>query len=95
MRIATVVIGAKVIPMPSPATIAGARKLIQVESGPATNAMVPMPIVNSVIPAIRMYLPPTRSARRPANGAVTIEVSDIGASVNPATRAEKPRADCR
>ena len=36
LRIATVVIGAKVIPMPAPATIAGPRKLIHVESGPAT-----------------------------------------------------------
>jgi len=35
-RMATVVMGAKVIPMPAPAMIAGTRKLIQVESGPAT-----------------------------------------------------------
>ena len=81
--------------MPRPATTAGARKLIHVESGPATNAMLPMPIVNRTMPAIRMYLPPTRSASRPANGAVTIETSDIGARVSPATSAENPRADCR
>ena len=42
-----------------------------------------------------MYLPPTRSAIRPAKGAVNIDISDIGASVKPATNAEKPRADWR
>src|SRR5207248_10123861 len=36
LRMATVVIGAKVMPMPAPAMMAGTRKLIQVESGPAT-----------------------------------------------------------
>ena len=75
--------------------MAGARKLIQVESGPAMKAMLPMPIVNSVIPVMRMYLPPMRSDSRPAKGAVNIEVSDMGARVRPATRAEKPRTDCR
>ena len=95
LRIAIVVMGAKVIPMPAPAMIAGTRKLIHVESGPAMYAMRPIPIVNSEMPAMRMYLPPMRSDRRPANGAVNIEVSDIGAKVNPATRAENPRTDCR
>src|SRR5256885_14332574 len=95
LRIAIVVMGAKVIPMPAPAMIAGTRKLIHVESGPAMYAMRPIPIVNSEMPAMRMYLPPMRSDRRPANGAVNIEVSDIGANVNPATRAENPRTDWR
>ena len=54
-----------------------------------------MPMVNSTIPVMRMYLPPILSARRPANGAVNIDVSDIGAIVSPATRAVKPRADWR
>ena len=95
LRMATVVMGAKVMPMPAPATIAGTRKLIHVESGPATNVNVENPIAKTRIPVIRMYLPPTRSANRPANGATTIEVKDIGASVRPAVRAEKSRTDCR
>src|SRR5689334_4981076 len=95
LRMATVVIGANVIPTPRPATTVAGRKLIHVESGPAMNAMLAAPIVNSVMPVIRMYLPPTLSASRPANGAVTIDVSDIGAIVSPATSAEKPRTDCR
>ena len=81
--------------MPAPAMMAGPRKLIQVESGPATRAMPPMPMVKRVMPVMRMYLPPIRSDNRPANGAVTIEVTDIGARVRPATRAEKPRTDWR
>ena len=44
---------------------------------------------------MRMYLPPMRSANRPAKGAVNIDVSDMGAKVKPAARAEKPRADCK
>ena len=92
---ATVVIGAKVIPIPAPATIAGSRKVSHVESGPATNANVPKPMANSEMPVVRMYLPPIRSASLPANGAKTIEVRDIGASVRPAVSAEKPRTDCR
>ncbi len=88
-----VVIGAKVIPIPAPAMIAGSRKVSQFESGPATKANVPNPMVNSEMPAVRMYLPPIRSAIRPANGAKTIEVSDIGARVSPAVSAEKPRTD--
>ena len=95
LRIATVVMGAKVMPMPAPATIAGTRKLIHVESGPATNVSVPNPMAKTEIPVIRMYFPPMRSAIRPAKGATSIEVTDIGARVRPAVRAEKPRTDCR
>ena len=94
-RMATVVIGANVIPMPAPAMIAGTRKLIQVESGPAMYAISPIPVVNRAMPVMRMYLPPMRSERRPANGAVNMDVSDIGARVRPATSAEKPRTDWR
>src|SRR5258708_34957209 len=92
-RIATVVTGANVIPIPAPAMVAGTRKLVHVESGPATHARLPIPIVNRTLPVSRMYLPPTLSAKRPANRAVNIEVSDIGGSVRPATSAEHPRAD--
>jgi len=95
LRIATVVIGAKVMPIPAPATIAGTRKLIHVESGPATKVSDPKPTAKTKMPTIKMYLPPMRSAVLPAKGATTIEVSDIGASVRPAVRAEKPRTDCR
>src|SRR5712692_5172865 len=95
LRMATVVIGAKVMPMPTPATIAGARKLIQVEAGPATYVSQTKPTVNSEMPVVRMYLAPTLSAYRPANGAVNMDVRDIGARVSPAVSAEKPRTDCR
>ena len=92
---ATVVMGANVMPMPAPATIAGTRKVSHVESGPATYVTRPKPIVKSEMPLRRMYLPPILSARRPANGATNIDVSDIGANVRPAVKAEKPRTDCR
>src|SRR2546429_3427778 len=95
LRMATVVIGAKVMPMPAPAMIAGTRNVSQVELGPATYVTRPKPIVKSEMPVRRMYLPPILSARRPANGATTIDVSDIGANVSPAVRAENQRTDCR
>ena len=36
LRMATVVLGAQVMPLPAPAMIAGRRNVSQVESGPAT-----------------------------------------------------------
>src|SRR5260370_39713060 len=95
LRMATVVMGAKVIPIPAPATIAGARKLIHVESGPATYGIQTKPTVNKEMPGVRMYLAPTLSAYLPAKGAVNIDVRDIGARASPAFSAENPRTDCR
>ena len=69
LRMAIVVMGAKVMPIPAPATIAGPRKLIQVESGPATNVSQAKAMVNREMPVVRIHLPPTLSANRPANGA--------------------------
>ena len=87
LRIATVVIGAKVMPMPAPAMIAGHQEVDprRVRAGDDRRVRL-IPIVNSVMPVIRMYLPPIRSARRPAKGATTIDVSDIGARVSPAVQ---------
>ena len=65
LRMATVVSGANVMPMPAPATMAGTRKVSQVESGPATTVSVPNPMAKTKTPVIRMYLPPTRSAMPP------------------------------
>src|SRR5258708_18876722 len=76
LRMATVVMGEKVIPIPAPATIAGARKLIHVESGPATYVIQTKPTVNKEMPVVRMYLAPTLSAYRPAKGAVNMDVRD-------------------
>src|SRR5260370_12395162 len=90
LRIATVVIGAKVIPMPAPATIAGARKLIHVESGPATYVIHTKPTVNREMPVVRMYLAPTLSAYRPAKGPKNMDVRDMGASLTPPLNAQKP-----
>ena len=81
---ATVVSGAKMQPMPIPATISGGRKEYQTELGVAIQAAHPIPIANSVRPVIRMYFPPMRSASRPANGAMNTEMIDAGASVRPA-----------
>src|SRR5207245_11033133 len=51
LRIATVVIGAKVIPMPAPAMMAGARKVSHVEPGPATYGTSPKPNGNRQVAA--------------------------------------------
>src|SRR5260370_40346390 len=95
LRMATVVRGAKVSRIPAPATIGGARKLIRVESGPATYVIQTKPAVNKEMPVVRMYLAPSLSAYLPAKGAVNMDVRDIGARVSPAVSAEKPRTDCR
>ena len=79
--------------MPTPPTTRPGRKSYQCESGPATQATYPMPTAKSERPAIRMYLPPRRSASRPAKGATSIEVSGMGAIASPAFKAEKPSTD--
>ena len=92
---ATVVMGAKVQPIPTPATMKLGRNAYQAESGCAIAAAQPIPTPNSTSPVIRMYLPPTRSDRRPAMGAVNIASTEAGARVRPAFSAEKPTTDCR
>ena len=94
-RMATVISGAKVHPMPIPATIRGARKLGQAESGCAISAIHPIPRANRVRPDIRMYLPPILSVSLPAAGATNTEMSEAGASASPAFSAENPRTDWR
>ena len=94
-RIATVVSGANVPPMPRPATISAGRKSYQVECGVAISTTQPMPTANRVRPQIRMYLPPVLSVSLPRKGATKIITSEEGARVSPALSAEKPRADCR
>src|SRR5207245_9930783 len=73
-RMATVVIGAKVIPIPAPATIAGTKKLIHVESGQATKARLAIQMVKRSIQVSRMNLTTIRSAKRLENGTENIEV---------------------
>ena len=92
-RMATVVIGANVQPMPMPATSCGAKKSYQAEVGCAMSASQPMPTEKQASPVIRMYLPPMRSDSRPATGAMNIAMTEAGASVRPALRAEKPSTD--
>ena len=92
---AVVVSGANVQPMPTPATISGARKSYQVECGLATSTTQPIPTANSDSPHIKMYLPPTLSVSLPTPGARMMLISEAGISVSPAFRAEKPSADCR
>ena len=94
-RMAIVVIGAKVQPIPTPATISVGRKSCQVEWVGAIAAVKPKPMANSIRPENRMYLPPIRSVIRPAAGATNMEMIDAGAMVRPALSAEKPSADCR
>src|SRR5260370_42182904 len=91
LRMATVVIGAKVMPMPAPAMMAGTRKFIHVESGPGTNVTRLKPMGNKEMPVSAMDLPPIVSASRPAKGGATIGMGDIGADGRPAARAAKPR----
>ncbi len=95
LRMATVTIGAKMQPMPAPATISGARKTYHADVVVATAAAQPMPTANSVRPLIRMYLPPILSVSRPATGARNIDISEAGARVSPARSAVKPSTDCR
>ena len=93
--IATVDMGAKIMPMPSPETMKAGRKSLQVESVLATAMMSPLPTANSSSPRTRMYLPPIRSAIRPASGASGMETRDIGMIARPAWRAVMPSTDWR
>ncbi len=94
-RMAIVVSGANVPPMPSPATISGARKSCQDECVPAMRTTQPIPMANRESPATRIHLPPVLSVSRPRNGARAIITSEEGAIVRPALSAEKPSADCK
>jgi len=94
-RMATVVSGANVPPMPRPATINGTRKSCQVEVGVAISTAQPIPMANRLSPLTRIHLPPVLSVSRPRNGATAIITTEEGAMVRPALSAEKPRADCR
>ncbi len=94
-RMAIVVIGANVQPIPSPAMARVGMKSCQVEWVVAMAAVRPKPMAKSIRPENRMYLPPIRSVMRPATGATNMEITDAGAKVKPALSAEKPRADCR
>ena len=94
-RMAVVVSGANVPPMPMPATISGARKSCHAECGPATRTAHPMPAANRVRPQVRMNLPPILSVSRPRKGAAKIMTTEAGAMVRPAFSAEKPSASCR
>ena len=87
LRMATVTRGANVQPIPTPPRSRPGRKLNHWEPGEATQATKPMPAAKKARPAIRMYLPPIRSARRPAQGATSMDVSGIGAIARPAFRA--------
>ena len=60
----------------------------------AVATTMPMPVAHSDRPATRMYLPPKRSDIRPANGAVNIDTSDIGANARPACSALSPSTIC-
>ena len=95
-RMAVVVIGANMQPMPKPAMASAGMKSCQVEwvvamaDGPGRCRPA-----NSISPDIRMYLPPILSVRRPATGATNMEMSDAGAIVRPAFSAENPSTDWR
>ena len=93
LRMATVIIGAKMQPMPNPATTRGATNMGHEESGCAISASQPMPTPNRIRPDMRMYLPPILSVIRPATGATNMDTSEAGAMTSPAFSAEKPRTD--
>jgi len=95
LRMPTVSMGAKMQPMPNPATIKGTRKMSHDESGWAMSAIQPIPAPNRISPDIRMNLPPILSVIRPATGATNTDTRDAGAIVSPAFSAENPRTDCR
>ena len=82
-------------PMPKPDRRNAGRKVSHVESGAARQSTRLIPAANRTRPAIRMYLPPTLSARRPDHGATTIATSAWGATVRPACNALRPSADWR
>jgi hypothetical protein len=88
-----VTIGAKMQPMPIPATISGARNVVQLECGCAIRASQPIPAPNRIRPDMRMYLPPILSVVRPATGAMNIDIREAGAMTRPALSAENPRTD--
>src|SRR5215475_15890233 len=88
LRMATVVIGANVQPIPTPAIARLGMKSCHVEWGVAMTAVRPNPTANNIRPDIRMYLPPIRSVMRPATGATNIDTTDAGAMVKPALSAE-------
>src|SRR5438046_3777117 len=87
--------GAKVQPSPTPARISGGRKVNWPALRDDTQMTRPMPTLKQLSPASRTYVPPNRAVARRAMGAMTIEVSDIGAKVRPAFNALKPSTDCR
>jgi len=93
--IATVCSGANVMPMPKPATMRPGSRCQRVLLGWDEAIRMPMPVENRLSPTNRIHLPPNRSDSRPANGAITIAISDIGAVVRPACSAESPSTDCR
>ncbi len=95
LRMAMVVSGANVQPIPTPATSRQGRNTYQADVGVAMKPSQPIPTANRNRPVIRMYLPPILSVIRPATGATNIAITDAGAMVSPAFSAEKPSTDCR
>ncbi len=93
LRMATVVIGAKMQPRPNPATARGATNVGQLDAGCAIRASQAMPTPNRVRPDMRMNLPPILSTIRPATGATNIDTTEAGAMTSPAFSAVKPRTD--
>src|SRR5262245_14666265 len=87
-RIAMVVIGAKVQPIPTPAMARAQMKSCHCEVGVAITAVRPKPTANNIRPDSKMYFPPILSVILPATGATNIETIDAGAIVRPALSAE-------
>src|SRR5262249_39210052 len=93
LRMATVTSGAKMQPMPIPATISGATNVSQLESGCAIRASQPIPAPNRIRPDMRMYLPPILSVVWLGTGGMNIDMTEAGAMTRRDLSAENPRTD--
>ena len=92
-RMATVVMGAKTSPRPTPVSTKGKMKMPWAEVVVASAVTIAAPAPKRARPAISRYFPPKRSARRPAKGATIPAVRDMGANVKPDCNADMPSTD--
>src|ERR1700724_3291210 len=92
---ATVVSGAKVPPRPAPASGAGPQNVACVALREISMTANPSPAAKQTSPVKRIHFVSSRSDRRPATGATTVDTRAIGTKVRPAFKAEKPSTDCK
>jgi hypothetical protein len=88
-------IGVNVQPAPRPMTNNGGMTAPQPLPTSATAVIQTIPPPNAVRPAIRMYLPPSRTDSTPAGPALTTDPTARGSIRSPALTALNPSTDCR